>query len=91
MTITVNPVPDPPVANDDAYTTDEDTPHGGYADVLVNDTDLTAIAERSTRLTDRRKWRHGDLRPCDETPMDSCTYTPNDDFSGTDTFTYDAN
>ena len=42
--VTVNPINDAPIANDDAYSTDEDTPLGvpapGVLDVLGNDTDL---------------------------------------------------
>ena len=38
VTITVNDVNDPPVANDDSATTDEDTPV--TIDILDNDTDI---------------------------------------------------
>ena len=38
VTVTVNDVNDPPVANDDSATTDEDTPV--TIDILDNDTDI---------------------------------------------------
>src|SRR5439155_14749497 len=40
--VTVNPVNDPPVARDDAYVTDEDTPlsAGAVQGVLANDSDV---------------------------------------------------
>jgi VCBS repeat-containing protein len=86
VTIAVNPVPDPPVATDDAYTIDEDTTLDVAAPgVLANDTDpdgdpLTAI------LVDNLT--NGTLTL---NPDGSFTYTPNDDFNGTDSFTYFAN
>jgi VCBS repeat-containing protein len=74
------------VATDDAYTIDEDTTLDVAApSVLANDTDpdgdpLTAI------LVDNPT--NGTLTL---NPDGSFTYTPNDDFNGTDSFTYFAN
>jgi VCBS repeat-containing protein len=85
VTITVNPVSDAPVATNDAYSTNEDTPLTVPAPgVLGNDTDpdgnpLTAWMESGTS--------HGTLT------LDAngaFTYTPAADFNGTDTFTYRA-
>ena len=85
VTITVNAVNDPPVASDDAYTTDEDTLLTITAPgVLSNDADvdgnpLTAVLE---------------IGPANGTltlnPDGSFTYTPNANWNGTDTFTYHA-
>ncbi|MFC1716754.1 tandem-95 repeat protein [Candidatus Poribacteria bacterium] len=86
VTITVNPVNDAPVANDDSYSTDEDTvlniPAPG---VLGNDSDvdgdpLTAILDSDVS--------NGTLAPNAD---GSFTYTPNADYNGPDSFTYHAN
>jgi thiol-disulfide isomerase/thioredoxin/uncharacterized membrane protein YphA (DoxX/SURF4 family) len=86
VTITVDPVNDPPVAEDDAYATDEDTalnvtPPG----VLGNDSDadgdpLTAVLDTGTSS--------GTLTL---NPDGSFDYVPGLDFDGTDGFTYVAN
>jgi VCBS repeat-containing protein len=86
VTITVNPVNDPPVANDDDYETDEDVVLNVAAPgVLGNDTDvendpLTAVLDDGVD--------HGTLVLNAD---GSFTYTPNADFAGIDTFTYHAN
>jgi hypothetical protein len=80
VTITVTPVNDPPVAVDDAATTGEDTPV--TISVLLNDFDvdgdpLTLISTTTPA---------GGIIVVN---LDSSlTYTPNPDFSGVDTFTY---
>ncbi len=87
VTITVTHANEAPVAVDDAYTTDEDTPLvvAAVPGVLGNDSDfesdpLTAVV---------------DTAPASGTltldPDGSFTYTPNPDFNGTDSFTYHAN
>ena len=88
VAITINPVNDPPVANDDAATTDEDTPYtfpaSGAGGLKNNDTDVdhAAAALRITTVTD----------PANGTAVlngdGSVTYTPDANFFGTDTFTY---
>ena len=86
VTITVNPVNQPPVAADDSSTTNEDTPLTVAAPgVLSNDSDpdgdaLTAVlatgpADGSVTLS----------------PDGSFLYIPVSGFSGTDSFTYTAN
>ncbi|HEY5838344.1 MAG TPA: Ig-like domain-containing protein [Pyrinomonadaceae bacterium] len=76
-----------PVANDDSYSTNEDTVLRKFASagVLANDTDnensvLTAILVSGPS--------HGALT---FNANGSFTYTPNDEFIGTDSFTYTAN
>jgi VCBS repeat-containing protein len=75
-----------PVATDDGYDTDEDTPLTISASgVLVNDTDfesdpLTAVLVAGPA--------HGDLTL---NPDGSFTYTPASDYNGSDSFTYKAN
>src|SRR5262249_56410267 len=86
VTIAVTPVNDPPVANNDAYSTREDTPLTIAAPgVLANDTDvdgdrLTAILVSGPR--------NGTLTL---NPDGSFTYRPNANFNGTDPVTYQAN
>jgi VCBS repeat-containing protein len=81
VTITVNPVNDPPVANDDAAVTDEDVPV--TIDVLANDTDVdvgTVLSVASVTSAGSGSA----LLNADNT----ITYTPNVDFSGNDQFDY---
>jgi len=86
VTITVTGVNDGPVAVDDAYTTEEDTELVVTAPgVLVNDTDvegngLTAIIVSGPA--------HGSLSLNAD---GSFSYTPEADYTGTDSFTYKAN
>ncbi|MFZ5961618.1 Ig-like domain-containing protein [Thalassococcus sp. BH17M4-6] len=82
VTVTVNAVNDPPVADDDAATTDED--NAVVIGVLANDTDFdsatlsvsgtTAPANGSVTIN----------------PDNTITYTPDLNFFGTDSFTYTA-
>ena len=81
VTITINPVNDAPIANDDTVSTDEDT--SVNIPVLDNDTDvdgdtLTVVATYSGPA-------HGNLViEADNT----ITYTPDADFNGIDSFDY---
>ncbi|MDH3262019.1 MAG: Ig-like domain-containing protein, partial [Acidimicrobiia bacterium] len=82
VTITVTPQNDPPVANDDLATTDEEVPV--TIDVLANDTDPdSALNPASTTITSGSSngtlFNNGD---------GTITYTPNPNFDGTDSFTY---
>ena len=79
VTVTVDPVGDPPVAVDDVATTDEDT--AATIEVAGNDSD---VDDDPLTVEDHTQPTNGDV-VCDET---SCTYTPNRDFHGTDSFTY---
>ena len=87
VTITVNPIDDAPVAANDAYSVNEDTPLNVAATmgVLANDTDvetntLTAILMNAPA--------HGTLT----LNVDgSFSYQPAVNYHGTDTFTYRAN
>jgi hypothetical protein len=80
VSVTVVPVNDSPVANDDVNTTQEDTPV--IIDVLANDTDVDGDTLTVTALT----------QPANGTAsinLDyTVTYTPADSFIGGDTFTY---
>jgi len=83
VSITVNAVNDTPVANNDAYSINEDTVLNG--NILTNDTDvdgnnLTAILVSNVA--------HGVLVL---NANGSFTYTPNLNYNGTDSFTYVAN
>ncbi len=79
VTVTVGAVNDPPVATDDATSTDEDT--AVTIPVLANDTDVdgnpltvtAAVAPNGSVVIN---------------PDGTITYTPNADFNGTDTITY---
>ncbi len=80
VTITVNPINDAPVAEEDSATTDEDTPVD--IDVLPNDTDIdgdTLVVDAVTQPANGSVVVDAD---------GTVTYTPNPDFNGTDTFTY---
>jgi large repetitive protein len=83
--IHVTPVNDAPVANDDSYSTEEDTtlrvPEPG---VLENDTDADGDT-LTVRLVDGPS--NGVL---DLSPDGSFTYTASANFNGTDAFTYEA-
>jgi len=85
MTITVGPVNDAPVAQDDAYSTNEDTQLNITAPgVLANDSDVdgdspTAVLDTTTS--------NGTLTLNND---GSFTYAPNSNFDATDTFTYHA-
>jgi len=86
VSVTVNPVNDAPVAVDDSYSTNEDTPLTVAAPgVLGNDTDvegnaLTAVLVAGPTTGSLTLNANG-----------SFTYTPNPNFNGTDSFTYRAN
>jgi VCBS repeat-containing protein len=89
VTITVNPINDAPVAVDDSYVTDEDTeltiPFGELLGVLDNDIDIDGDALTAALVvgpTDGMLTLNSD---------GSFAYTPDDDFNGTDSFTYVAN
>ena len=84
VNITVNPVADPPVATDDSYTVAEDTPLSRTAanGVLANDSDPDGGNLTATKLTDPA---HGTLAFNSD---GSFTYTPNANFNGPDSFTY---
>ncbi|MBK9121839.1 MAG: tandem-95 repeat protein [Chloroflexi bacterium] len=86
VTITVNPVNDAPVAVDDSYSTDEDTPLTvAVPGVLGNDTDAETNPLTAVLVDDVT---NGTLTLNSD---GSFTYTPNANFNGTDTFTYKAN
>jgi VCBS repeat-containing protein len=83
VTLTVNPVNDAPIAVDDAFSGDEDTPLAG--NVLANDTDVEGNALNATLVA-------GPANGALVLNADgSFTYTPNANFNGTDSFTYRVN
>ncbi len=82
VTITVNPINDAPVANDDNFETDEDVALNG--DVSTNDSDVDG---------DNLTYSVNDNVSNGTLAFDSdgtFTYTPDDDFNGNDSFTYTA-
>ncbi len=86
VTITVRPVNDAPLGVDDAYTVNEDaTLDVAPPGVLTNDTDADLDALTATLVTDVS---NGTLTLIAD---GSFRYTPNADFNGADTFTYNAN
>jgi gliding motility-associated-like protein len=83
VTITINPVNDPPIANADFATTNEDVPV--VINVLANDTDVDGILVPNTVAIG--------TQPTNGTVVVNAvtgeiTYTPNPNFFGTDTFIY---
>jgi hypothetical protein len=79
VTVTVTPVDDPPVANDDAATTSEDA--AVTVAVKANDTDVDSPLDVTavTQGTNGAVALNAD---------DTVTYTPAADFHGSDSFTY---
>jgi hypothetical protein len=80
VTVTVDPVNDPPVAVNDTATTDEDTPVtipllGNDSDVDGDDLTVTDASALNGTVTIN--------------PDGTVTYTPDPDFNGTDTITYE--
>ncbi|HID23007.1 MAG TPA: tandem-95 repeat protein, partial [Planctomycetaceae bacterium] len=88
VTITIDPVNDAPTAGDDTYSVDEDgTLTIAGPGVLANDTDVDT-SDLDAVLVDGPT--DGTLNPWDA-ETGAFTYTPNPNFFGTDTFTYQAN
>ena len=79
--ITINPVNDAPIANNDTYTTNEDTPING--NVSLNDSDVDGPTATYTVLTGPT---HGTLVLDPNSGI--FTYTPNSNYNGPDIFTY---
>lgn len=86
VTITVNPLNDPPAPQADSYTTNEDGALTVNADlgVLDNDTDVDSNSLTAAVASNPS---NGTLTLNSD---GSFTYTPNGNFFGTDTFTYTA-
>jgi len=88
VSITVSPVNDPPVANDDTAATREDTP-AVTIDVLANDTDIDNVGRYlyldTFSVTAVSQGTNGSVTI---NPDNTLTYSPNANFSGSDTFTY---
>src|SRR5204862_277029 len=86
VSITVNPVNDPPVASNDSYTTNEDTTlNVAAAGVLSNDTDVDADPLTAVLVSGPS---NGSLTLNAD---GSFSYTPNANFNGSDSFAYRAN
>src|SRR6185503_13932732 len=81
VNVTITPVNDPPVANTDSLGTSEDTPN--TVNVLTNDTDIDGPS--ALTVTGSTNGTKGTVS-C--TPAGACTYTPNLNQNGTDSFTY---
>ncbi|MFB6287127.1 MAG: Ig-like domain-containing protein [Candidatus Bipolaricaulia bacterium] len=82
VTLEVTAVNDPPVADDDSATTDEDTPVN--VDILDGDTDVDGNVDPSTVQIGTPP-SHGQVTVNSDGSVD---YVPDPDFNGTDTFTY---
>jgi VCBS repeat-containing protein len=86
VNITVNAVNDPPVANDDSYSTDEDeTLNVSAPGVLGNDSDVEDDPLSAIKVSDPS---HGSVTL---NSNGSFSYTPDAGYSGSDSFTYKAN
>ncbi len=87
VTIAINSVDDAPVAANDFYNTDKDTPlNVAGAGVLANDNDIDSPSLTAILVT-------GPSHAADFTLNSdgSFSYTPSANFNGTDSFTYKAN
>jgi VCBS repeat-containing protein len=81
--ILIKPLPDRPVADDDAYATDEDTPLTiDAAGVLGNDSDGDGDSLTAALASDPE---HGTVTFNQDGTF---SYTPDADFNGTDSFSY---
>ncbi len=83
VTVVVRAVNDPPVALDDAVSTEEDTPV--MVDVLANDSDVDAMLVPESVIIVSRP-AHGTTAIDAETGV--ITYTPEADYNGVDHFEY---
>ena len=81
VSITVSPVNDPPVANDDTATTHEDTA-AVTIDVPANDTDIDNDTLTVTAVS------QGTNGSVTINPDSTLSYSPHANFYGSDTFTY---
>ncbi len=84
VTVTVAAVNDAPVTQNVSFTTDEDSPYTDSYTAYVSDVDGDALTV--TAVTSPTNG----TATCNDTSTD-CTYTPNQDFNGTDSFTYKVN
>ena len=80
VTSTVTSVNDPPVADDDSYTIDEDDTTD--FDVLDNDTDIDRRRSDDHLAHERHPWDH------DDRGGEGIGYNPDQDENGSDSFTY---
>ena len=80
VTVTINPVNDPPLAVDDSATTDEELPV--TIDVLANDTDIEGEALTVSAVQQPESGQAA------LNPDGTITYTPNANFNGADSFAY---
>lgn len=85
FTVTITAVNDPPVANADTSTVDEDDSAGVTFNVLTNDTDVDVGDVLSVSAFDGSTIENGRLT---DNGGVSFTYTPSADFAGSDTFSY---
>ena len=86
VNITINAVNDPPIAVNDAYTTNEDIAlNRTTPGVLSNDTDADGDSLTAVKVSEPS---HGSVTL---NGNGSFTYTPNANYNGTDSFTYRAN
>ena len=87
MSLTITGVNEAPVAADDSYATNEDTPLTvpGYQGVLANDSDVDAGTLLTAALVSGPT--HGTLTL---NPNGSFLYTPTGNYNGPDSFTYQA-
>ncbi len=83
VSITVNPVNDPPTARADSAIVAEDT--AAVVDVLANDSSAPDADEVLSVQAGQTTSAQGGIALCDEA---ACTYTPAPDFDGADSFTY---
>ncbi|MDT4922672.1 MAG: large repetitive protein [Pseudonocardiales bacterium] len=87
VSLTVNAVNDAPVANNDAYSTNEDTPLSvALPGVLGNDTDTESTPLTAILVTGPSKASSFTLNA-----DGSFSYTPNANYNGSDSFAYKAN
>ena len=89
VNITVAAVNDDPVATDDVFTVDEDSVlNNGQLSLLSNDTDIDVSDTLTVNTTPVVDPTNGTVQL---NTNGTFTYTPDSNFSGTDSFTYEVN
>jgi CSLREA domain-containing protein len=87
VTLTVNPVNDPPVANNNDFSLDENT--SATFDVTANDTDVDGNLDPTSANTDCATCSEPSNGTLVNNGDGTFTYTPDENFFGSDSFSYE--
>jgi hypothetical protein len=90
VSVSVEPVNDPPVANNDNVTYDQDS-SGGTINVLANDVDPDGDPLKVTKVSDTSETTQSNQSTIVNNLDGTVTYTPPSGFAGVDSFSYTVN